>query len=151
MRELIMRVEPFTILIADRNPHVRDFLRRELMSAGYRVKLARNEGEVLRVIDLDEAPDILVLDLNMPGGSRLTTLEQVQKRKPHLPVIVHTVLTEYAQHPTVKKAAMFWEKRGNDIDGFKAMVAEVLQKAYPYRSSELCRTNGLLDIQDSRL
>ena len=35
------------ILIADRNRHVRDFLRRELGAEGYQVEVARDGREVL--------------------------------------------------------------------------------------------------------
>ena len=37
-----------TILIADRNPHVRKFLQREMTTAGYRVQLADTAREVLK-------------------------------------------------------------------------------------------------------
>jgi hypothetical protein len=52
-------------------------------------------------------------------------------------VIVHTFLTEYEHHPAVQRADGFWEKRGNNIDGFKAMVLQVLKKSYPNRFSHV--------------
>jgi CheY-like chemotaxis protein len=126
-------MDSFTILIADRNPRVRDFLRRELISDGYQTKIAKDGREVLQVIDADESCELLILDLDMPHMSGLSVLETIQRRKPSLPVIIHTFLTEYEQHPAVQRAAGFWEKRGNNIDGFKAMVLQVLKKSYPNR------------------
>lgn len=38
----------FTILIADRNSNVREFLKREMMTEGYRVRLAKDSREVLK-------------------------------------------------------------------------------------------------------
>jgi DNA-binding response OmpR family regulator len=38
----------FKILIADRNQHVREFLKRELMAEGYRVGLAKMSRKFLR-------------------------------------------------------------------------------------------------------
>ncbi|MBW2020038.1 MAG: response regulator [Deltaproteobacteria bacterium] len=125
--------EQFTILIADRNPHVREFLRRELMAEGYRVLVANDGREVLRMTDVDEPPELLILDLDMPYVSGLTVLEQLQKRKSPLPVMIHTFRTEYAKHPAVQRAAGFWEKRGDNIDGFKATVSQLLRKCYPHR------------------
>ncbi len=127
----------FTILIADRNPRVRDFLRRELISEGYQTKIAKDGREVLELSDGDESCELLILDLDMPLVSGLGVLETIKKRRPSLPVIIHTFLTEYEQHSAVQKAAGFWEKRGNNIDGFKAMVLQALKKSYPNRFSHV--------------
>lgn len=125
----------FTILIVDRNPHVREFLRRELTSEGYQTKIAKDGREVLQVTDAGESCELLILDLDMPGGSGLSVLETIQKCRPSLPVIIHTFVAEYEKHPAVQRAAGFWQKRGNNIDGFKATIAQVLRKCYPHRFS----------------
>ena len=125
--------DQFTILIADRNPHVREFLRRELISAGYRVQLAKDGREVLRMTRADDPPELLILDLDMPYVSGMTILDELQKQKSPLPVLIHTFLTEYSKHPAVQRAAGFLEKRGNNIGGFKATVEQVLRKCYPHR------------------
>jgi DNA-binding response OmpR family regulator len=132
--------DQFTILIADRNPHVREFLRRELMAEGYRVQVARNGREVLRMTDVDDPPELLILDLDMPYVSGLTILEELENRKSPLPVMIHTFRMEYEKHPAVQRAAGFWEKRGDNIDGFKATVTQVLRKYYPRRFLSKCGT-----------
>jgi DNA-binding response OmpR family regulator len=126
-------IHRFTLLIADRNPHVREFLRREFISAGYRVQVAKDGREVLRMADADEPPQLLILDLDMPYVTGVAILEELQNRRSPLPVLVHTFFTEQARHPAVQKAAGFWEKRGNNIDGFKAAVAQILREFYPHR------------------
>ncbi|NVM20202.1 MAG: response regulator [Desulfobacterales bacterium] len=125
--------DTFNILIADRNPHVREFLRRELAGEGYRVQVARNGREVVMMTNADDPPDLLILDLDIPHVSGLAILEQLQDSKPPVPVVVHTLLAEYANHPTVQKAAAFVEKKGNNIDAFKQVVSDVLLKWYPQR------------------
>lgn len=55
--------DSFTILIADRNRHVRELLRREFEADGYRVRLARDDRQVLTVINSAEPLDLLILDL----------------------------------------------------------------------------------------
>ena len=132
--------DQFTILIADRNPHVREFLRRELMAEGYRVQVARNGREVLRMTDVDDPPELLILDLDMPYVSGLTILEELENRKSPLPVMIHTFRMEYEKHPAVQRAAGFWEKRGDNIDGLKATVTQVLRKYYPGRFLSKCGT-----------
>ena len=126
-----MAINQFTILIADRNPHIREFLRRELISAGYRVQLAKDGREVLRMTRVDDSPDLLILDLEIPHVNGLEILEQLQDRGPMLPVVIHTFLTEYANHPAVQKAAAFVEKTGNNIDNLKAVIVGALANWYP--------------------
>jgi CheY-like chemotaxis protein len=126
-----MAINQFTILITDRNPHIREFLRRELLSAGYRVELAKDGREVLRMTRIDDSPDLLILDLEIPHVNGLEILEQLQDRRPMLPVVIHTFLTEYANHPAVQKAAGFVEKTGNNIDTLKAVIVRALGNWYP--------------------
>lgn len=53
---------PFTILIADRNPHVRKFLMREFAADGFLVQVAKSGQEVLRLVFSHKHLDLLVLD-----------------------------------------------------------------------------------------
>jgi len=122
-----------TILIADRNPHVREFLRRELSIPGFQVLKAKDGREVLRMFNSGDPPDLLILDLDIPHVSGVEILRKLQDKKIRVPVVVHTFLTEYADHPAVRKSAAFLEKTGDDIDGFKLVVNDVLRKWYPAR------------------
>ena len=54
--------DDFILLIADRNRNVREFLRREFTSEGYRVAVARDGEEVLESLRRAEPPHVLVLD-----------------------------------------------------------------------------------------
>ena len=122
----------FTILIADRNRHVREFLRRELLADEYRVEVAKDGRELLMMIDVDKPPDLLILDLDIPFVGGVVLLERLKDQVPSLPIVIHSFLTEYSNHPAVQQAAAFVEKRGN-IDRLKAVVVDVLRKRYPNR------------------
>jgi CheY-like chemotaxis protein len=121
---------PFRILIADRNRHVREFLRREFRLAGYRVQVARDSREVLMMIDVQEPPDLVVLDLDVPCGDALELVERLHAREPPLPVVVHAFLPVLAERPALDKAAALVEKKG-DTASLKAAVLDVLRKCYP--------------------
>lgn len=123
----------FTLLIADRNRHVRDFLRREFIADGYAVELARDDKELLSIIEADQPPDLLIVDLEMPCSGGPEALETLLTRNPLLPVVIHTFLTEEAAQEVCGRAAAFLEKRGNNIDHLKATVLTVLRKSYPHR------------------
>lgn len=125
--------EPFKILIVDRNPHVREFLRREMMSEGYRVGLAKNARETLKWIDRYRAFDLLIIDPDLPDASELDILDKLQNCIPILPVIVHTFLPDCKSHSFVLNYAAFVEKEGSNIDALKTAVLEMLRKSYPER------------------
>jgi DNA-binding response OmpR family regulator len=122
----------FSILVADRNRHVREFLQRELTAEGYRVWTAKDGGEVLTHIATEPGPDLLILDLEIPFAARLGLLEQIRKQNRLLPVVIHTFLTDYAGHQEMAGAEACIEKSGN-MDQLKSVVREVLRSKYPLR------------------
>jgi len=130
----------FTLLIADRNRHVRDFLRREFTAEGYLVDLAKDGKELVTILDSAVSHDLLILDLDMPCAGGPELLEHVLESKPLLPVVVHTFLTDDTTHSAIQKAAAFLEKSGTNLDQLKEVVISVLRKCYPSRfgSMEAC-------------
>lgn len=121
----------FTILIADRNPHIREFLKREMLAEGYRPQLVKNGREVLQWINDEKPLDLLILDLDLPDIVESALLERLKDRSPALPVVVHTYLQEYVTHPHVLSAAVLVEKSGDSIDLLKKAVSETLRRSYP--------------------
>jgi CheY-like chemotaxis protein len=118
------------ILIADRNRHVRDFLRRELTAEGYQVEMAADGREVLNRINSNDPPHLLILDLEIPYLDEPEVWDRLKDRQPPLPLVIHTLLPEYPTNQTCPIAAAFLEKKG-DTDLLKAVVAEVIDKYYP--------------------
>ncbi|MGD8549699.1 MAG: response regulator [Desulfobacterales bacterium] len=118
----------FKILIADRNQHVREFLKRELMAEGYRVGLAKNVQEVLKKVYHSENLDLLILDPDLPGAEILSLFKKLQDRIPVLPVVVHTYLKDYTNHTDILNDVAFVEKSGSSIESLKKMVCEILRK-----------------------
>jgi len=123
---------PFRILIADRNRHVREFLRREFREAGYSVQVAKDGREVLMMLDVNEPPEVLILDLEIPLVDGLEIVERLFERVPPLPVVIHSFLAEHTNQPALKKAAALVEKKG-DTNLLKRAVIEVLENYYPER------------------
>jgi len=56
-----------TILVVDDEPHIVEIVRDYLKQAGYRVVTA-NDGQTALIQARHERPDLIVLDLMMPGG-----------------------------------------------------------------------------------
>ncbi len=133
-----MAIQYCKILIADRNRHVREFLRRELGAEGYQVEVARDGRELLSLICGDDPPHLVILDLEIPYLDELEIWTRLQDRQPPLPVVIHTFLPEFPTQLTVPLAAAFLEKKG-DTDELKAVVAEVIHRYYPQQFARLSK------------
>lgn len=138
----------FTILITDRNKHVRNFLRRELSDEGYLVEVAADGRDLLRTINKVGLPDLLILDLEIPQIGGVAILKRLQLEHPQLPVIIHTFPTEESSHPTVQKAAAFVEKMGN-AEYLKKVVDQVLRNRYPSRCAAMRRGRSQQEANQS--
>ena len=123
----------FTILIADQNRNVRDFLRREFTSEGYEVAVAEDGGRILEELERNKKVDLLVFDLEMPNADSTKIFQSTQERRPPLPVVVHTFLTEECERQwRPDKREIYIEKSGN-IDRLKEAIADTLKRFYPDR------------------
>ena len=81
------------VLIVDDDEDLRIFARKALTRAGHRILESDNGEEGLRLIE-SQKPDLLLLDLNMPGMDGFETLRRLRTREAGrpLPVIVLTAL-----------------------------------------------------------
>src|SRR6185437_15873634 len=77
-----------TVLIAEDEPEVRNYLGFALTCEGYRVEFAEDGGEVVRLLERSRhGISVLLLDLIMPRKDGFTTLKEVRQAWPALPVI----------------------------------------------------------------
>jgi DNA-binding NtrC family response regulator len=138
----------FVLLIADKNRHVRDFLRREFESDGFSVLTAKDEHELLGIVEA-KIPDLLIIDLDIPYSVETEILEKVLARKSSIPIVIYTLMTEHASDEIVEQAAAFLEKRGNNVDDLKSSVRDVLSKSYPGRFADIMGKiqSGMLSVQ----
>jgi CheY-like chemotaxis protein len=77
------------ILVIDDEPGIRDLLDTLLSGKGYDVILAESGQKGLEVFRRAR-PDVVVLDLKMPGMDGLTVLQQIRRLDPKEPVIILT-------------------------------------------------------------
>ena len=83
------------VLVVDDDPTVSDVLRRYLEQAGCEVRLAADGADGLAAIAA-QRPDLVVLDLMMPGIDGLEVCRRVRRQLPDLPVVMLTALGEEA-------------------------------------------------------
>jgi CheY-like chemotaxis protein len=75
-----------TLLIVDDEPSIREMLSLVLTEIGYSVRSAEDGFSALREI-MNEAPELLLSDLNMPGISGFELLSEVRRRFPAIRTI----------------------------------------------------------------
>ncbi|MBL0699741.1 MAG: sigma-54-dependent Fis family transcriptional regulator [Desulfosarcina sp.] len=78
-----------SILIVDDEPSILQSLSGLLSDEGFDVLTASNGYEALKVID-SESPDLVLLDIWMPGIDGIETLKEIKKDNPFIPVIIIT-------------------------------------------------------------
>lgn len=84
---------PGTVLVVDDDPTVSDVVRRYLERAGYRVALAA-DGEAALREHARVRPDLVILDLMLPGVDGLQVCRLIRQQSPPVPVIMLTALGE---------------------------------------------------------
>jgi len=81
------------IWVVDDDQSIRFVLEKALQREGFTVRSFASPREVLRALD-DDAPQVLVSDIRMPGGSGIDLLAAVKVRHPGLPVIIMTAYSD---------------------------------------------------------
>lgn len=75
------------VLVVEDEPHVGAMLRDVLTELAYAVKHAVGGAEALELVPFFE-PDLVLLDLQMPGMSGVEVLECLRREHPQLPVVI---------------------------------------------------------------
>src|SRR5688500_10772432 len=77
------------ILAVDDDPNMLSLMRRGLTFADYTVDLA-SDGEEALTIARDRPPDLVVLDIMLPGMDGLQVCQRLRKADPTLPILMLT-------------------------------------------------------------
>ena len=78
---------PKQILVVDDEERIRQSLNGVLKDEGYEVMEGKDGAQALKQIEIDP-PDLVLLDIWMPGMDGMETLERIKKQIPNLPVIM---------------------------------------------------------------
>jgi len=84
------------ILVVDDEENIRELYRIELAEEGYEVELAEDGLAALRKLD-SFRPDLVTLDVKMPGIDGLEVLRRIREKDASLPVLLLTAFGEFRQ------------------------------------------------------
>jgi two-component system response regulator MtrA len=89
---------PHSILIVDDSPETRRLLSVLLQAEGYRLLVARDGPEALRIVERAGALSLVILDVMMPGMDGLEACRRIRQRgdDPYTPIILATALSDEA-------------------------------------------------------
>lgn len=75
------------VLVVEDEPHVGAMLREVLTELAYAVKHVVGGAQALELVPVFE-PDLVLLDLQMPGMSGVEVLDHLRREHPRLPVVI---------------------------------------------------------------
>jgi two-component system response regulator (stage 0 sporulation protein F) len=87
-------METRTVLVVDDEESIRFLYREELEEEGYTVITAADGDEALRKVRSDK-PDLITLDIRMPGMDGIEVLQRIREMDKEIPVIMSTAYGEY--------------------------------------------------------
>ncbi|HET7465261.1 MAG TPA: response regulator [Candidatus Dormibacteraeota bacterium] len=97
-----------TVLVADDNEVAQRLCRRVLEKAGHRV-LTASDGQQAVDIALAEAPDMILMDVAMPGMDGLEAMRVIREQKPGMVVVIASA------HSMAGDRERFLEAGANDV------------------------------------
>jgi len=99
------------VLVVDDDAGLRQLIRVNLEAAGYSVRQAESVAAALEAID-DDAPQLVLLDVVMPGADGWELLRRLEERHGSIPVIMYSGLVDerLAEAATERGASGFLGK-----------------------------------------
>jgi two-component system response regulator AtoC len=86
--------EPANILLVDDEPGMQRYIRTLLEVDNYKVETASTGEEAVELVRKGMRPDLVLLDLLMPGIDGLQTLEELRKLQPALKVVMLSCVSD---------------------------------------------------------
>ncbi|MDZ7642532.1 MAG: response regulator [Desulfurivibrio sp.] len=112
------------ILLVDDEESIHLLYREELEEEGYEVESAISGDEALEKLDVVK-PDLIILDINMPGMNGIEALRRIKEINPDIPVILCTAYQEFKQD-LASWASEEYIVKSSDLSELKAAVKKYL-------------------------
>ena len=84
------------ILLVDDDQAIQLLYQEEFLDEGYSVSSAFNGDEALNIFNADQ-PDLVILDIQMPGLNGIEVLRQMKMINATVPIILSSAFHEYKQ------------------------------------------------------
>jgi two-component system, response regulator, stage 0 sporulation protein F len=98
----------------------------ELEAEGYEIVLAKNGREAVNIVKTVQ-PDLVVMDISMPGMDGIEAMGRILSQHNTLPVILNTAYASYKDNFLSWSADAYVIKQ-SDLTELKATIKKLLQK-----------------------
>lgn len=112
------------VLVVDDEENIRLLYREELHDEGYEVSVAASADEAMEKIH-SEKPDVITLDIKMPGMDGLEFMQKLKDEKSAIPVILCSAYGRYKQDFRVWASDAYVVKSA-DLQELKVTIKEIL-------------------------
>lgn len=112
------------ILVVDDEENIRFLYKEELEDEGYTVTLAANAEEALKKI-VEKQPDLITLDIKMPGMNGIEFLRKLKEENRNIPVVLCSAYGSYKQDFRVWASDAYVVKSA-DLRELKQTIKEIL-------------------------
>jgi DNA-binding response OmpR family regulator len=114
------------ILIVDDEENIRFLYKEELEDEGFVVELAKNGEEALEKLSLFR-PDLITLDIKMPGIGGIEALRRIREVERNLPIILCSAYGDYKQDLTTWASDAYVVKSA-DLTELKSTIRRFLER-----------------------
>ena len=113
------------LLVVDDDKNLRLLYEQELAEDGHDVALASSGREALEYLK-NERPDLIILDISMPGMDGIEALGKILAKDKAMPVILNTAYSTYKENFMTWSADAYVVKSG-DLTELRAKIKDVLK------------------------
>jgi DNA-binding response OmpR family regulator len=112
------------ILVVDDEDNIRLLYQEELRDSGYEVLLAGSAEEALKIV-AEEPPDLITLDVKLPGMNGFEFLKELKANQKDIPVILCSAYGTYKQEFQLWASEAYVVKSA-DLRELKMTIKEIL-------------------------
>jgi len=112
------------IMVVDDEENIRELYKEELVEAGYEVFLAPDGETAIKMAD-EVRPDLVTIDVRMPGMDGIETLRALKEKNRETPMIMCTAYPEY-KHDFGVWASDAYVVKSTDLKELKDTIKRVL-------------------------
>ncbi len=114
------------ILFVDDDPNQREIYQRRLERHGYTVETADSADCAVNLLQ-QQRPNVVVLDIAMPGRDGLSALQEFLDIDPSVPVIINTAYPGYAEN-FLSWAADAYIEKSTDLTPLVSAIEEAVTR-----------------------
>ncbi len=123
------RDRPFRVLVVDDAESIRTYLANLLELKGYEVDTAEDGRRALGLLEGGAAPDVIILDVMMPGLDGIETLRRIREFDDQIPVVMLSVVGKASTIvEAMQLGAADYLNKPFEEDELEATLQKVLEK-----------------------